>query len=112
MAAELTQEEFSRHLNTKFRINAETPQPVELELTGVLGYRPEPNEQQGMERFSAVFSGPPDVFLSQGVYALTHEQMGDIQLFLVPLGSEERGFNYEAVFNYFKEPEKDADSKQ
>jgi hypothetical protein len=107
MAAELTQEEFSRHLKTKFRINAETPQPVELELSEVLSYRPEPNEQRGMERFSAIFSGPPDVFLSQGVYPLTHEQMGDLQLFLVPLGRDERGFNYEAVFNYFKEEVKD-----
>lgn len=103
MAAELTQEEFSRHLHTKFRVVAETPEPVELELVEAQGYRPEPHEQQGMERFSAIFSGPPGVFLSQGVYPLTHEQMGDLQLFLVPVGRDDRGFRYEAVFNYYRE---------
>ena len=105
MAVELTREEFSRHLHTKFRVAAEMEQTVELELVEAQSYRPEPHEQEGMERFSAVFTGPPDVFLSQGVYPLTHEQMGDLQLFLVPIGRDERGFRYEAVFNFYKSRE-------
>jgi hypothetical protein len=103
MPAELTQEEFSRHLNTKFRLDAQTPAPVELELVEASAYRPEPKEQAGMERFSAVFYGPKDVILAQGLYPLAHDEMGDVQLFLVPLGPDERGFRYEAVFNYFKQ---------
>lgn len=101
MAVELTQEEFARHLNTKFRVAAETPEPVELELVEAESYRPEPNEQQGLERFSAVFTGPPKYLLQQGVYNLTHEQMGDLTLFLVPVKTGNR-ILYEAVFNYHK----------
>jgi CRISPR/Cas system-associated protein Cas5 (RAMP superfamily) len=101
MAVEMTQEEFARHLNTKFRVVADTPEPVELELVEAQLYRPEPHEEGGMERFSAVFSGPPNYLLSQGVYPLTHEHMGDLTLFLVPIKVGDR-LLYEAVFNYYK----------
>ena len=59
-----------------------------------------PGEQGGMERFSIYFLGPADIFLPQGTFRLTHERMGDLDLFLVPVKREELGFRYEAVFNY------------
>jgi hypothetical protein len=40
--------------------------------------------------------------LGQGVYPLDHEAMGAFELFLVPVGKNERGYQYEAVFNYYK----------
>jgi len=100
MSAPLTEEEFSKHLNTKFRIAGE--QPLELELTEVKGYLSKPNEESGMERFSAFFYGPGDRYLRQRVYTLEHEAMGAFELFLVPIARDEKGFRYEAVFNYFK----------
>jgi len=30
--------------------------------------------------------------------------MGEFDLFLVPIGEDDQGFRYEAVFNYFKTP--------
>lgn len=106
MSAKLTEEEFSRHLNTKFRVRAETPEPIELELTEVRGRPSLSHEQQGMERFSAFFRGPARLKLTQQIVPLAHEQMGDLDLFLVPIGRGADGFFYEAVFNYFKEDEK------
>lgn len=103
MSAKLTEEEFSRHLNTKFRVRADTPEPFELELTEVKGRPSGPQEQQGMERFSAFFRGPAHLQLTQQTVPLTHERMGDFDLFLVPVGRDAEGFTYEAVFNYFKE---------
>ena len=100
MTAELTEKEFSKHVNTKFRIAGE--QPLELELTEVKGYLGKEHEQTGMERFSAFFSGPADRYLMQQTYSIEHEQMGAFELFLVPLSRDEHGFRYEAVFNYFK----------
>jgi len=38
--------------------------------------------------------------LPQGIYGLSHERMGDFDLFLVPISREELGFRYEAVFNF------------
>ena len=100
MSANLTEEEFSKHVNTKFRVTGE--QPVELELNQVKSYPSQPHEQAGMERFSVFFTGPGDSLLEQKVYSLEHEQMGVFDLFLVPVSRDESGFRYEAVFNYFK----------
>ena len=101
MSAPLTEEEFSKHVNTNFRIAGE--EPIELELAEVKGYLSKAHEQTGMERFSAFFSGPRQPYLPQSVYQLEHEEMGAFELFLVPVGSDENGFRYEAVFNYFKD---------
>lgn len=100
MSATLTEEEFSKHVNTKFRVASEPP--IELELTEVKGYLSRPNEETGMERFSAFFQGSGDRLLAQGTYAFEHDAMGAFDLFLVPIAKNEKGFRYEAVFNYFK----------
>ncbi len=102
MTDKLTEAAFAQQLNTKFRVNLDTPQPVELELVEVKGYHNTPEEQGGMERFSVFFSGPADIPLSQQTYRLEHEQMGQLDIFIVPIARHEQGFRYEAVFNYFK----------
>ena len=100
MSSILTEAEFSKHVNTKFRVAG--AQPLELELEEVKGYLSKAHEQQGMERFSAFFRGPREPLLRQAVYALEHEGMGTFELFLVPIAQDEQGSRYEAVFNYFK----------
>jgi Domain of unknown function (DUF6916) len=94
-------EHFSQHVNTKFRVNVDSPEPVELELVEVNIRPSEPNEQAGMERFSTFFYGPSNVFLPQHTYEVVHPGMGEFQIFLVAIGKDERGFKYEAVFNRF-----------
>jgi hypothetical protein len=101
MTAELTEKEFSQHLRSKFQLEV-GGQDLELELIEVKGYRPQENEEAGMERFSVFFDGPGDTRLPQSVYSLTHEQMGQFDIFLVPISGDRNGFRYEAVFNYFK----------
>ena len=99
--AELTEREFSKHLNSRFNVkfvDGELP----LELVEVSAYRPKEHEQQGMERFSAVFTCPANLLLPQGLYHLTHDQMGDLDLFLTPISSDQRNVQYEAVFNFYK----------
>ena len=52
------------------------------------------------EPFSVTFHGEPTHVLPQGVWTLTHDELGDIQLFLVPLGPVDGGAaqQYQAVF--------------
>jgi hypothetical protein len=102
MPASLTEESFAENLNTKFRVRVEAPRPVELELVEIKSYNAGPNEHQGMERFSLYLYGPADIYLPQSIYTLEHERMGEIELFLVPIGLDARGYRYEIVFNYFK----------
>lgn len=101
MTASLTEQEFSQHVGTPFQLNLDQ-QPVELKLLAVKGYPAGPNEHDGMERFSVFFDGPTNPQLLQAVYHLTHERMGELDLFLVPVAKTAEGFRYEAVFNYFK----------
>lgn len=103
MPSNLTAEAFAENLNTKFRVRVESPRPVELELTEVKVYNAGENEHGGMERFSLFLHGPGDLYLPQHTYALEHASMGELDLFIVPVGRDERGFLYEVVFNYFKD---------
>ena len=102
MPAKISEESFRENLNTKFRVRAEAPRPVELELVEVKGYEHSENEQRGMERFSLFFRGPADIYVPQGTYSLEHERMGALDIFVVPVARDASGFLYESVFNFFK----------
>ena len=95
MTARLEHEDFAKHLNSKFRIGVNDKESVEAELTDVSEHRISPKQ----ERFSIIFRTANDFFLGQGQRPLQHDQMGDFSLFLVPIGRDEAGTYYEAVFN-------------
>ena len=95
MAAALTHEEFSKHLNTKFRIHVNETEAIEAQLTEVSELLTSPRQ----ERFSILFRTANDPFLGQGLRRFQHEQMESFDLFIVPVGRDEEGTNYEAVFN-------------
>jgi hypothetical protein len=105
MPAVLTEKEFSKHVNTKFRLDLDGESSVDLELKEVKGYMSKHNEQTGMERFSIYFQGPAEPSLPQKLYAFQHAEMGSFEMFLVPIAKNEAGFRYESVFNYFKKSE-------
>jgi hypothetical protein len=98
----LTEANFGKHLNSLFRVQVTAPRSVELKLVEVKGYASGANDQSGMERFSLFFNGPGDFHLPQCTYQLEHEQLGSLDIFLVTIARDERGFTYEAVFNSFK----------
>ena len=97
-----TEAEYSRNLNTKFRLLVDAPQPIDLTLVEVTPRKVEAHEEQGMERFSAVFMGPREFLLPQQIYRVSHPDMGEFDIFLVALGQEPEGFKYEAVYNYYR----------
>ena len=103
MPARLTVVDFRQLVGTKFRVTVVAPEPLELELLKVQGYEPQENEGREMERYSLFFNGPGHMFLQQGTYPLEHPSMGEMQLFIVPIGRDERGFQYEVIFNYFRD---------
>jgi hypothetical protein len=103
MPANLTEHEFSRHLNTNFRVRIEASPVIELKLVEVNAYPGKLEQSSPMERFSACFSGPIEPGLPQHTYLMEHEQMGEFEIFLVPIARDENGFLYEAVFNYYKD---------
>ena len=52
----------------------------------------------GRTPFSLIFRSPLGAPLPQRIYRLQHEQLGAFDLFLVPIGPDEAGMCYEAVF--------------
>ena len=52
------------------------------------------------EPFTLLFDGPPGPHLPQGTFTFTHATLGDVTIFVVPLGPGPDGrHRYEAVFN-------------
>jgi len=49
--------------------------------------------------FSLVFLAKDPRVLPQRLYRLEHEEMGDVTIFLVPVGKDAEGVSYQAVFN-------------
>jgi hypothetical protein len=96
MLEHLTRDSLSAQLNTKFRLGVEAQKIVELELVEVEAHG-DVAGQTG--RFSALFRGPVDHFFPQGTYRMEHEQLGGMELFIVPIRKDNEGIYYEAVFN-------------
>jgi hypothetical protein len=88
-------ENFSPHLNSKFRIKLEPEGTVEVELVEAHDLGSTPRQEQ----FSLVFRGPQEQRLEQAIYRFEHEEIGAFDLFIVPIKQGQDGFYYEAVFN-------------
>lgn len=99
MEASLTHEVFSQHVNSKFHVPVNENTAVELDLISVSELKLYPRQ----EEFVIVFRGPLDIFLNQGVHVFKHDQMGDFELFIVPIRQDQEGLYYEAVFNRLRE---------
>ena len=48
--------------------------------------------------FSLEFLGPAEPVLAQAIYGFEHAALGVFELFIVPIGRDESGVRYEAVF--------------
>ena len=99
MEASLTHEEFSKHVNTRFDVQLDETNAVQLELTEVSPLKLFPRQ----EEFSIVFRGPLTEFLGQGVRSFSHNEMGQFELFIVPIRQDAHGSYYEAIFNRIRE---------
>jgi len=49
--------------------------------------------------FSILFHGPLEHVLPQRIWPLDHDELGRLEMFLVPLGPEGEAMRYQAVFN-------------
>ena len=103
MAETLTVDDFAGHLDEPFAIDLGTDFPglEPLVLTLIMAKPIETSQDLGERRapFSLVFRGPGEPVLAQRLYALDNETLGRLEIFLVPIGPDDEGMRYEAVFN-------------
>jgi hypothetical protein len=94
----LSASHFRPYVGSRFRLRADDVLEVELvevdEVDSRSGVQPEPARAP----FSIVFLGPRDPVLPQRIYGFEHEELGTLDLFLVPIGRDDAGVRYEAVF--------------
>jgi hypothetical protein len=102
MLETFTLETFADRIGERFVVAAETGD-LEAELveatalTGMSGKAFETPGSRGP--FSLVFLGPPDPVLPQAIYRFEHQELGTFEIFVVPIGRDESGVRYEAVFS-------------
>jgi len=97
-APKLVQPMFDPLVGTEFRIATGGLQAVPVELVGSTALTPAATRDDlpiRTDPFSLVFKGSHDLDLEQRIYELEHEDLGSLELFLVPVGFGE----YEAVIN-------------
>ncbi len=105
MLDQLTSADFAPYLKQTFRIYFAPTECIETELIQVDdlpgGYddldegEPPPRRKP----FSLIFrSEQVDSYLPQKIYTVQHEQIGSLDIFLVPIGPDPKGMRYQAIF--------------
>jgi hypothetical protein len=94
-----TVETFAPRLRETFRIHPDGAPPIEAELIEATALGDEPaGDGDRRAPFSIILRGPADRLLPQRTYRVEHQAIGVFDLFLVPIGPDQVGMRYEAVF--------------
>lgn len=101
MLDQLTSADFAPYRGQTFTVRLESVEPIALELVSVTELGAAGDESALRRRpFALLFLGPVSThYLRQHIYRLEHEQLGALELFLVPLGPEGGRMRYESIFN-------------
>lgn len=94
----LVLEDFSDKLGEDFVIGSLNVPAIPLSLVEAV---PLPNRLRPGVRppFSLIFFGKDPRVLPQRIYRLEHPALGAVDIFLVPVGRNGQGVNYQATFN-------------
>ena len=95
MPGYFTLDQFTPEVDSKFLMHYGDGRSAELQLVSATDIGSSPRQIQ----FSLIFQGPTDAPRFQSIFKLEHETLGTLDLFLVPIGINETGLQYEAVFN-------------
>lgn len=88
-------EDFASHLNSRFNMTAGDATTA-LELIAVKRL---PQHARTRQPFSLLFRGVGTTVWPQGIYHLSRPGLDELDIFLVPVGKDESGVRYEAVFS-------------
>jgi len=93
---DLTKEIFEKLLNRTFCVlDKSSPVVIDLRLAEVSAGR----TANDFEQFSVLFHGPAEPVLPQKIYSVRHADLGDFELFLVPVAANQVRTEYEAIFS-------------
>lgn len=93
---EFSFERFSACLQQNFRLHT-GDSFIDLTLISVEPHASQAGSTQ-TTAYSLVFQSAPGTPLPQSMYRLNHADLGEFDLFIVPIGEDDAGVRYEAVF--------------
>jgi hypothetical protein len=100
---EATSETFAPYVGDRFEATPREGEPFDAVLSSCeetpYGAPDEWRETVRRVPFSLLFHADPDPGVPQQICAMRHPELGSFELFLVPLGPDERGMRYEAVIS-------------
>jgi hypothetical protein len=102
MLDKLTVGLFAECVGSPFRMHVGSGAVLEVELIEATALPPGSARVEEPSRrapFSLLFRGPTTPWVPQGIYRLENEKFGALEFFLVPIGPDEKGMRYEAIFN-------------
>lgn len=98
MLENLTSETFEPLVGSSFWVEFPNDAKVELRLDRVARVMESEAARLPRHPFSIFFAGPRSFLLRQHTYRVTHESLGALEIFLVPVGETPNSYQYEAVF--------------
>lgn len=97
MLQDVSHSSFEDHLETSFRILLGEEAPLEAILYEIRLHEAHTGPRK--QPYSIYFRTTHRGALPQGIYRVEHDRMAAMDIFLVPIGPDEKGMRYEAVFN-------------
>ncbi len=94
----VTKQTFEQLQDKTFNIAFNPETQLACQLIEVKGINSHTLEQGQPEPFSLVFETPGDLVFEQNTYLVKNIDIEEFPLFLVPIGADEKGVRYEAVF--------------
>src|SRR4051812_30250075 len=103
MLEDLTLDSFAPLVGQTFRLHLDDGAVFETVLESATaspfpGWQP-PEGAPAREPFSLIFVGLSHDVLPQRIYRFEHDTLGELEIFVVPLGRTAQGVIYEAVFS-------------
>ena len=95
---QFTADVFQSHLNETFTVHVEGHDPIPLSLVEV----DKRIDTERQSSFSIYFTGPTHVQLKQATFLISHDKLGELELFVVPVAQTEEYFKYESIFSLLK----------
>jgi hypothetical protein len=93
----LTSETFAPHVGERFELEPPDREPLELVLTSC-EQDTSWTDPTTRAPFSLIFHAADDRYVPQQICTIRNPEIGELSLFVVPLGPDDRGFGYQVIF--------------
>jgi hypothetical protein len=98
MLDKLTYDDFLSRLHQKFVVNHDSGE-LEAELIECRKLASTGRSDALRQPFALTFRGPRQPVLVQRIYKLEGGTLGPLEIFIVPIGPDDLGMRYEAIFS-------------